>query len=230
MQTWLRTCLLLAAGSLLPGSLLPGSLLPGSLAADTARPNVILILCDDLNDYVEGFGGHPDSQTPNLARLARSGMRFLQAHCNAPICAPSRASLFTGIYPHHSGCFGFQRWDRYPVLKNSRTLMDHFRANGYHTLGTGKLNLTLGQTEFTQTITGEFTKARLNSNPTGQVGIKLNPYLHFGQDSSVITGFTFGYIASFTKSKWQFEGDEINELPEIGIDGFYISWNIGASF
>ena len=98
------------------------------------------------------------------------------------------------------------------------------------TLGTGKLNLTLGQTEFTQTITGEFTKARLNSNPTGQVGIKLNPYLHFGQDSSVITGFTFGYIASFTKSKWQFEGDEINELPEIGIDGFYISWNIGASF
>ena len=134
MQTWLRTCLLLAAGSLLPGSLLPGS-----LAAGTARPNVILILCDDLNDYVEGFGGHPDSQTPNLARLARSGMRFLQAHCNAPICAPSRASLFTGIYPHHSGCFGFQRWDRYPVLKNSRTLMDHFRANGYHTLGTGKL-------------------------------------------------------------------------------------------
>ena len=103
------------------------------------RPNVILIICDDLNDYVEGFGGHPDAQTPNMARLARSGMSFTQAHCNIPICGPSRASLFTGIYPHNSGCFGFERWDGYEVLKNSRTIMDYFRANGYHTLGTGKL-------------------------------------------------------------------------------------------
>lgn len=102
-------------------------------------PNVIFIICDDLNDYVEGFGGHPDAITPNMAHLARSGVRFTQAHCNIPICGPSRASLFTGIYPHHSGCYGFTKWDTYEVLKNSRTLMDHFRANGYRTLGTGKL-------------------------------------------------------------------------------------------
>ena len=103
------------------------------------RPNVIFIICDDLNDYVEGFGGHPDAVTPSMARLAKSGVRFTQAHCNIPICGPSRASLFTGIYPHHSGCYGFAKWDTYEVLKNSRTLMDHFRANGYRTLGTGKL-------------------------------------------------------------------------------------------
>ena len=103
------------------------------------RPNVILIICDDLNGYVEGFGGHPNALTPNIARLARSGVSFTQAHCNIPICGPSRASLFTGVYPHNSGCFGFERWDGYEVLKNSRTIMDHFRANGYHTLGTGKL-------------------------------------------------------------------------------------------
>jgi len=106
-------------------------------AAD--RPNVILIICDDLNDYVEGFGGHPAAKTPSIARLARSGVSFTQAHCNIPICGPSRASLFTGIYPHNSGCFGFTRWDGYEVLRNSRTIMDHFRGNGYHTLGTGKL-------------------------------------------------------------------------------------------
>lgn len=110
------------------------------LSAEPAeKPNVILIVCDDLNDYVEGFGGHPDAITPNLARLAESGVRFTQAHCNIPICGPSRASLFTGIYPHNSGCYGFTKWDAYEVLKNSRTLMDHFRANGYHTLGSGKL-------------------------------------------------------------------------------------------
>ena len=103
------------------------------------RPNVILIICDDLNDYVEGFGGHPQAKTPNMARLASSGVRFTQAHCNIPICGPSRASMFTGIYPHNSGCFGFTKWDGYEVLKNSRTIMDHFRAEGYQTLGSGKL-------------------------------------------------------------------------------------------
>ena len=107
--------------------------------ACSAQPNVILIVCDDLNDYVEGFGGHPQTKTPNIRRLATTGVSFLQAHCNIPICGPSRASLFTGIYPHNSGCYGFVKWDGYEVLRNSRTLMDHFRANGYETLGTGKL-------------------------------------------------------------------------------------------
>ncbi|MEO2013456.1 MAG: sulfatase [Fuerstiella sp.] len=110
-----------------------------NLLQAAARPNVILIICDDLNDYVEGFGGHPQASTPNMRRLARSGVSFTQAHCNIPICGPSRASLFTGIYPHNSGCFGFTKWDGYEVLKNSRTIMDHFRENGFQTLGTGKL-------------------------------------------------------------------------------------------
>lgn len=101
--------------------------------------NVIFVICDDLNTYVDGYEGHPDAIAANMKRLAQSGVRFTQAHCNIPICGPSRASLFTGIYPHHSGCYGFTKWDSYEVLKNSRTLMDHFRSNGYRTLGTGKL-------------------------------------------------------------------------------------------
>ena len=115
------------------------TLLVAQAAWAISRPNVILIICDDLNDYVEGFGGHPQAKTPNMARLAHSGVTFTQAHCNIPICGPSRASLFTGIYPHNSGCFGFTKWDGYEVLKNSRTIMDHFRENDYQTLGTGKL-------------------------------------------------------------------------------------------
>ena len=111
----------------------------GPPACVASQPNVILIICDDLNDYVEGYGGHPQTRTPNMQRLASTGVSFKQAHCNIPICGPSRASLFTGIYPHHSGCYGFFRWDGYEVLKNSRTMIDHFRANGYQTLGTGKL-------------------------------------------------------------------------------------------
>ncbi|MEE2825069.1 MAG: sulfatase [Planctomycetota bacterium] len=114
-----------------------GGLRTACLQAD--QPNVLLIVCDDLNDYVEGYDGHPQTKTPNIHRLSQTGVRFQQAHCNIPICGPSRASLFTGIYPHHSGCFGFTRWNTYEVLNNSRTLMEHFRANGYQTLGTGKL-------------------------------------------------------------------------------------------
>jgi iduronate 2-sulfatase len=112
------------------------------------RPNVILIVCDDLNDYIEGLDGHPQAQTPNMERLSKSGVCFTQAHCNIPICAPSRSSFLTGLYPHTSRNFGFDRWDQNGVLRNSRTLMDHFRANGYHTLGTGKLMHHLNRKEW----------------------------------------------------------------------------------
>ncbi len=120
----------------------------GGIVEANERPNVILIVCDDLNDYVEGFGGHPQAKTPNMVRLSKTGVSFTQAHCNIPICGPSRASMFTGIYPHHSGCFGFTKWDGYEVLKNSRTMMDHFRENGYQTLGTGKLMHHMVRTEW----------------------------------------------------------------------------------
>jgi arylsulfatase A-like enzyme len=113
------------------------------------KPNVLLIVCDDLNDYVEPFGGHPQVKTPHMKRLAQAGVRFMQAHCNIPICNPSRASFLTGLYPHTSQCYGFEKWDGYEVLKNSRTMMDHFRQNGYHALGTGKLMHNRGEKEWT---------------------------------------------------------------------------------
>jgi iduronate 2-sulfatase len=108
-------------------------------SALAAQPNVLLIVCDDLNDYVEPLGGHPQAVTPSVTRLATSGVSFTNAHCNVPICNPSRASMLTGLYPHSSGLYGFNNWDEYEVLQNSRTLMAHFRAHGYHALGTGKI-------------------------------------------------------------------------------------------
>lgn len=111
-------------------------------AAPSDRPNVVLIVCDDLNDYITGIPGqtgHPQARTPHVARLAQSGVAFRHAYSNNPICAPSRSSFLTGIYPHTSGNLFFGKWFENPVLKNSRTLMHHFRANGYHVAGTGKL-------------------------------------------------------------------------------------------
>jgi iduronate 2-sulfatase len=112
------------------------------------KPNVLLIVCDDLNDYVETLGGHPQTKTPHIRKLIESGVSFTQAHCNIPICNPSRASFATGIYPHTSQQFGFEDWDKNEILKNSRTMMDHFGKNGYHTLGTGKVMHNRDQQEW----------------------------------------------------------------------------------
>ena len=108
-------------------------------SATTSKPNVLLIVCDDLNDYLGHLGGHPQARTPHMDALAQSGVSFRRAYCQDPICAPSRASMFTGIHPFRSGDFTFKPWFEFPVFQNSRTLMEHFRANGYHVVGSGKL-------------------------------------------------------------------------------------------
>ena len=53
-----------------PVLMIAAFMLAAPLPAQNKRPNVILIICDDLNDYVEGFGGHPQARTPNIARLS----------------------------------------------------------------------------------------------------------------------------------------------------------------
>ena len=113
----------------------------GLLAAD--RPNVLFVICDDLNDTVEGLGGHPQARTPNIDRLIRSGVRFVNAHSSNPVCGPSRASLWSGLYPHTSGMYGYNQngytWRDSPVLKDAVTMFEHFRKHGYETYATGKI-------------------------------------------------------------------------------------------
>lgn len=102
-------------------------------------PNVLFILCDDLNDAIEGWGGHPQTKTPNLKRLMSRGASFLNGHCNASICGPSRASLWSGLYPHTSENYAFGDWRENRVLRDTTMLPRHFRNHGYQVYGTGKL-------------------------------------------------------------------------------------------
>src|SRR5689334_21741347 len=67
--------------------------------ASERYPNVLFIAVDDLNDWVGCLGGHPQAKTPNIDRLAAGGTLFLNAHIQAPLCNPSRASLLTGLRP-----------------------------------------------------------------------------------------------------------------------------------
>jgi len=82
----------------------------GSLAAAAEQPNVLFI---DLNDWIGVLGGHPQSQTPNIDRLASRGMLFTHCYCAAPACNPSRAALMTGIRPSTSGVY-HNRSQRFP--------------------------------------------------------------------------------------------------------------------
>ena len=104
------------------------------------RPNVLFIAIDDLNDWVGCLGGHPQVSTPNIDRLARRGVLFSNAHCQAPICNPSRVSLLTGVLPSTSGVYELdQPHHLSPVLKEAVTLPAHYKAAGYHVLGRGKI-------------------------------------------------------------------------------------------
>lgn len=105
----------------------------------SSPPNVLIIMIDDLNDCITNWGGHAQSLTPNMTKLAQSGVSFKRAYTPAPMCGPSRASLFTGIYPHHSRNFYQAPWFKNEVLNNSRTLMEQFKGAGYNVKGSGKI-------------------------------------------------------------------------------------------
>ncbi|MDG2124741.1 MAG: sulfatase [Verrucomicrobiales bacterium] len=110
-----------------------------SLAAEN-RPNVLFVAIDDLNDWVSPLGGHPQVKTPNFDRLAKRGTTFTNAHCQSPLCNPSRTSLMTGRRPSSTGIYGLAPWFRnVPGLKDLTTIPDHFKANGYSTYSTGKI-------------------------------------------------------------------------------------------
>ena len=111
-------------------------LLPASLAAQP--PNVLFIAVDDLNDWIEPMGGHPQAKTPNLVRLASRSTMFTRAYTAAPACNPSRAALMTGIAPYRSGVYNnSQAWR--PAMPDAVTLPQAFRRNGYWAGGAGKI-------------------------------------------------------------------------------------------
>ncbi|MEM9187437.1 MAG: sulfatase [Planctomycetota bacterium] len=108
--------------------------------APAAPPNVLFIAVDDLNDWVGCLGGHPQAQTPNIDRLAARGVNFTNAHCQAPICNPSRTCLMTGRLPSTTGVYYLKPLPRdCASTRDLVTLPQHFAANGYWTMAAGKL-------------------------------------------------------------------------------------------
>jgi len=107
--------------------------------AKTGRPlNVLFIMSDDMNAEPSCYGSLSRAQTPNLDRLASSGVRFDRNYCQFPLCNPSRASLLTGRKPSLTTVLG-NRTDFRAVHPDWISLPQHFKEHGYTTFRTGKI-------------------------------------------------------------------------------------------
>lgn len=130
-------------------------MLHGSLAiqaADPSQPNVVVLLVDDLG-YMDIGANNPNTfyETPNVDRLAATGMRFTDGYAANPVCSPTRYSLMTGKYPTRAGCtdwFVGKRsglfnpaplHDRMPT--EEITIAELLKSNGYATFFAGKWHL-----------------------------------------------------------------------------------------
>lgn len=114
-------------------------LFPFCAAAHASQPNVVFIAIDDQNDWL-GCMGHSSAKTPRLDELAGRGTIFLNAHCQAPLCNPSRTSLMLGLRPTTTGVYGLSPWFRtLEEWKDRVTLPQYFHEHGYRTLCGGKI-------------------------------------------------------------------------------------------
>ena len=110
-----------------------------------SRPNIILIIADDMNWDDCGAYGHPSIRTPNIDRLAADGIKFTNAFLTTSSCSPSRASLITGLYPHQTDAEQLH----WPIPGNKATFVEKLRDAGYWTAQSGKWHMG-------EAITGRF--------------------------------------------------------------------------
>ncbi|MFK7789595.1 MAG: sulfatase [Phycisphaeraceae bacterium] len=159
---------------------------PGTRTPETpTRDHVLFITIDDLNDWIGCLSdpadpdnktkhltgkGHPQASTPNMDRLAKRGVLFTNAHCQAPICRPSRTSFMSGLRPTSSGIYGNRsKYDAKGKVKPGKDIpwiTKRFEQAGYDVYTAGKLlhgsaNKPLGGTPSFKTNQGPYPQSKL---------------------------------------------------------------------
>lgn len=146
MHLWLCLVLLMLAGH--------------ALAQSTNRPNVVLIIADDLAWDDSGAYGNKNVGTPNIDRLAREGLKFNRAFVTISSCSPSRSSMITGRYPHSADAEQLH----WPLPAEQITFVEKLKAAGYWTAASGKWHL------------GEAVKDRFDVvDDPGEAGFQTDP-------------------------------------------------------
>jgi arylsulfatase A-like enzyme len=141
-----------------------------------AKSNLLLLVIDDLNDWVGCLDGHPQAHTPNIDRLAKRGMLFTNAHCQGPICGPSRASMLSGFYPHVTGLYqqpGGRGMEKDHKFFHGRMIPHFFSEQGYRTWGVGKIGHGYSDKLLFDSYGGKFA----GSGPKPPGGKRFNYFL-----------------------------------------------------
>ena len=143
-------------------------------AEETTKPNVIVILADDLGSADLGCYGADDLHTPHADALAARGIRFTQFYAAAPVCSPSRAGLLTGRWPARAGVptnCASQRGRKGALPPEEITMAEMFREAGYATAHIGKWHI--GYTSETSPLAQGF------DHSFGHMGGCIDNYSHF---------------------------------------------------
>jgi len=109
------------------------------LAEAADRPNIVVVLVDDLRWDDIGCAGHPFVRTPHIDRIAAEGVRFRNAFCTTPLCSPVRACLLTGLHTHHHGVL--DNIDRSKHSHTLKTFPQTLQQDGYQTAYVGKWHM-----------------------------------------------------------------------------------------
>lgn len=177
--------------------------------AQTAKPNIIFIVSDDLNDWIEGLGSQPQVHTPNLDSLIRHGMLFTNAYCNAPVCAPSRTSFLSGKDLYYTQVYDNNNYLDYfrdnftAALGNEEviTLPQYLKdAAGYYTFGINKI--------FHQPASGDFDDATEDPCLKQQSWTRVAVFPDYGWVNAEhddvddgVTGYRFGKMSEADTDK-----------------------------
>ncbi|QDU75827.1 Choline-sulfatase [Bremerella volcania] len=128
-----------------------------SAADKSKKPNILLIAVDDLNDWIGVLGGHPQATTPNIDRLSKKGVLFANAHCQSPVCNPSRASMMSSTYPETSGIYFLNPPFATSPVAEERTMMPiRFHDEGYDVSAAGKLYHNAENKQYFASYAGSF--------------------------------------------------------------------------
>ena len=207
------------------------------LAEPSGRPNILVMLCDDL-----GYGdlecyGHPVIKTPNLNRLAEEGVKFTDFYAAAPVCSPSRTGMLTGRTPNRAGVYDWiPAGSPMHMPRSEVTIASLLRSAGYATCHVGKwhCNGKFNSPEqpqpndhgFDHWFSTQNNAAPSHRDPTNFVrnGQRVGPLKGFSSD--IIVDEAISWLDRYPKDRpfclfvWFHEPHEVVDSPEPLVEGY----------